>query len=452
MKNRKGRNMKKRFIAVITFLAIVLSLGACQHQLSEEETILLSHTSDISGIVIPEGVKVVGLGESTHGTKEYHTMRKEVFQHLMETYGCRTFILEAAYGSCLKINDYILGKSDSTKAGDVLKYLEFWIYHTDEFEDLLQWMHDYNQQVPEDLKIHFYGMDMQESVNASDYLLTYLGKVSPAEADKYEKRISELEKYIAPDRTMSEENMQEIRHALELIAADMEKNKEEYVLNTGSYEYELALECVEVLEEYLTLLPMMGVNNQVNDEEINKQYSILRDQYMTDRVERIREMDRADMVFVTAHNMHMAREVLTNTDASRGQMMGQLLSERWGDAYYAIGTAFCEGDFTAIHYPKGGYNRFRIKETNPFVQLFAELPGISWYINLSDLAKEPILSEYLTQRELIHDIGSMYSPELETGEEVTEVLTPSHPIVFSDSWDAMLIFKKTHATLIRKVY
>lgn len=443
--------MKKRLLAVLLLLGIVMALCACQRELNEEESALLSGTTDISGIVIPEGVKVVGLGESTHGTREYHAMRRDVFQHLLETYGCHTFILEAAYGSCLKINEYILGKTDTTKAKDVLKYLEFWIYHTDEFETLLQWMHDYNQQAPEEEKIHFYGTDMQESVNTRDYLLAYMSRVSPSEAAVYEEQLSFLAEPVDPDIGIKEEDTALTLLALEQIADDMEAYKEKYIQATGRYEYELALECVSALKEHTTLLPMMLANNSL-DEETNKQYSILRDQYMTNRVERIREMDRADMVFVTAHNMHMAREVLTNVDSSRGEMMGQLLSEQWGDAYFAIGTAFCEGSFTAIGYPDRNFRRFSVKETNSFICLFENLPGNSWYVDLSHLAKEPLLSGYLAQKELVLDVGSMYSRELDTGDDVPEVLSPRHPIVFQNAWDGMLVFKKTQATLIQQVH
>lgn len=443
--------MKKHLIAIILLLAITLSLCGCQRELNEEETDLLSYTADVSGIVLPEGVKVVGLGESTHGTKEYHAMRRDVFQHLMETYGCRTFILEAAYGSCLKINDYILGKTDTTKAKDVLKYLEFWIYHTDEFEALLQWMHDYNQQAPVDKKIHFYGTDMQESANARDYLLAYIGAVFPEQAERYRKALVLLEGPVSFDKEITEVETNPVLQTLEQLAVDMEKSKEEYVRAAGLYEYELARECVVALEEYTALLPMMSANNSL-DEETNKQYSILRDQYMTSRVERIRELDRADMVFVTAHNMHMAREVLTNIDSSRGQMMGQMLAEQWGDAYFAIGTAFCGGSFMALAYPNGTYSRFSVEETNPFIRLFADLPGDSWYVDLSRLAEEPLLSAYLTQKELVLDIGSLYSRELDSGEDVPEVLRPRHPIIFKNAWDAMLVFKKTQATVIRQIH
>jgi erythromycin esterase len=38
-----------------------------------------------------ENVRIVGLGESTHGTHEFSTMRHRVFQYLVEYHGFDTF-------------------------------------------------------------------------------------------------------------------------------------------------------------------------------------------------------------------------------------------------------------------------------------------------------------------------------------------------------------------------
>ena len=43
--------------------------------------------TDIHTLTIPEQVQVVGLGEASHGTKEYQQLKAEIFQILVENYG-----------------------------------------------------------------------------------------------------------------------------------------------------------------------------------------------------------------------------------------------------------------------------------------------------------------------------------------------------------------------------
>lgn len=50
--------------------------------------------TNLDTIAIPEQVQVVGLGEASHGVKEYQELKAEVFRTLVENNGCRTFIIE----------------------------------------------------------------------------------------------------------------------------------------------------------------------------------------------------------------------------------------------------------------------------------------------------------------------------------------------------------------------
>lgn len=52
--------------------------------------------------------ELVGLGEATHGTKEFQNMRTRIISYLVENLGFRTIVLEESYSHCLRINSYIL--------------------------------------------------------------------------------------------------------------------------------------------------------------------------------------------------------------------------------------------------------------------------------------------------------------------------------------------------------
>lgn len=114
----------------------------------------------VSDVVIPENVKIVALGEATYGNKEFQELKLEVFKKLIEEYNCKTFALEADYGGCLIVNEYIHGAEGITE-DDVVKALAFHIYQTEEMRELIRYMEDYNKKAePEDMS-SFYGFDMQ---------------------------------------------------------------------------------------------------------------------------------------------------------------------------------------------------------------------------------------------------------------------------------------------------
>lgn len=57
--------------------------------------------------------KVVGLGESTHGTREFSQVKHRLLKFLVREMGFNAYPLEASYAACQPINDYVLyGKGD----------------------------------------------------------------------------------------------------------------------------------------------------------------------------------------------------------------------------------------------------------------------------------------------------------------------------------------------------
>ncbi|MCQ5129704.1 erythromycin esterase family protein [Butyricicoccus faecihominis] len=436
--------MKKRLIALLCLAGILLT--ACDSESSEEQTALLSYTSAIGGVRIPEGVQVVSLGESSHGTKEYHTMRKDVFAYLMEQYGCHTFILEAAFGACLTVNDYILGKADIT-AGEALQELGFWVYQTAEFEQLLEWMHDYNQTAPEQEKIRFYGVDMQEGDSTRKRLLTYLRSVAPEQAAAYERLLKPLrgQGYDYTEAELQAERLEPIVRAIDQLAEEMDLQREPYTAISGAYDFMIARECVNALREYVQSLQLL--QEYAGDEmKLLVASCEQRDAFMAGRVETIRQIDGAQLVFLTAHNMHVARRVQQTEGIPQVGTMGSYLSDRLGDAYFAIGTAFCKGTLTAVHYEQNVIRTFSVKEKHPFIRLFEGLPGDSWYIDIARAKADARLAPYLEKPYSFLDIGAVYSKALDSDKNQSNSMYPRHPAVLADSWDGMLIFQRTHPT------
>lgn len=101
--------------------------------------------------------KIIGAGESTHGTAEFTETRLSLFKHLVENQGYTIFFLEADFSACQRVNRYIQGEEDSVQ--QALSEIRLWPWLTHEMIALIEWCKEYNVTHPHALS--FVGCDMQ---------------------------------------------------------------------------------------------------------------------------------------------------------------------------------------------------------------------------------------------------------------------------------------------------
>ena len=112
--------------------------------------------------------KVIGMGEATHGTKEFFTMKAKMFKFLATHCGFKVFSIEAPYGGTLKVNDYVLnGKGTVLSA---MRKMQFWTWYTEEVKELIEWMRNYNKDKPDNEKLMFLGFDTGSLITISKSL------------------------------------------------------------------------------------------------------------------------------------------------------------------------------------------------------------------------------------------------------------------------------------------
>ncbi len=103
--------------------------------------------------------RVAGLGEATHGTREFFQFKHRMVEFLVREMNFSVFAIEANYAGCLKINDYVTGGKVSRV--EALQNLGFDVLKTEEVAALVDWLRAYNQTAPPERKVRFYGFDMQ---------------------------------------------------------------------------------------------------------------------------------------------------------------------------------------------------------------------------------------------------------------------------------------------------
>ena len=100
--------------------------------------------------------KIIGLGESTHGTHEFFSFKSRLFRQLVTNHGFNTLLFEDSQEACRSINDYISGKNISLAS--VCNQL-YPVWQTEELKQLLVWLKNHRSLA----RVAFIGFDIDQA-------------------------------------------------------------------------------------------------------------------------------------------------------------------------------------------------------------------------------------------------------------------------------------------------
>ena len=106
--------------------------------------------------------RIVLLGESTHGTREFYEWRTALTKRLIREKGFSIVGLEGDWVDTYKVNRFVQGfPADSMQTVRVLQQYDrwpAWMWGNHEFAGLVRWINQYNQNTP--VKAGIYGLDV----------------------------------------------------------------------------------------------------------------------------------------------------------------------------------------------------------------------------------------------------------------------------------------------------
>jgi erythromycin esterase len=134
-----------------------------------------------------QDVRLIALGEATHGTREFFQCKHRLLEFLVREMRCRLFAIESSYARCQAINEYVL--HGTGHRDEVLAEQGFWCWDTQEVAHMIDWMRAYNQTVEASDKVQFLGFDCQLNEKAGKMIVNLLKEGDP---DYYETSLSLL--------------------------------------------------------------------------------------------------------------------------------------------------------------------------------------------------------------------------------------------------------------------
>ena len=408
MKNRR-KNRIGGLLAVVILVSLLAGCGKASPDMALVQ-------ADMGTITVPEGVQVVGLGEASHGVKEYQQMKEEVFQALVQNNGCRTFVIEGDFGSALKVDAYIHGGEGTPKEAAAL--IGFRIYRTKEMEHLLQWMRSYNETASQGEDLHFYGMDMQWADNGKDYLFRILEQVVPQVSAEYEEKFAFLndeDMYeISGDAfvqgmTEAEELIKEVDEAQSLIEEAF-----------GPETFAFARECA------YSLYACCDIRKSDNT------YNKIRDSYMAEKVKWFIEHGDGSVIFINGHNGHIGK---VNVNPWY-DCLGKLLAEDLGDKYFAIGT---DAEITEFNsQTEDDFKELKVENRNVLNALAEDLEGKRYYVDFAAVAGSDGWSEIIAKEQRVTTLN-VSAVTLLKAFYTTKIIP-------NETFDGMIIFEEVSPT------
>ncbi len=352
-------------------------------------------------------VKVVGLGGTTHGTREFFQMKHRLLEFLVTEMDFDTFAIEASYAACQPINEYVLYTKGDRAA--VLTGQWYVVWDTEEFSELLDWMRAYNQGVPDEKKVKFQGLDITRNSIGMQAVLDYLVKVDPdrlsaAEA-LFQRLGSEETKWPGPSDEASKKTLVQLLPPLQELIDHLAANQDSFVRGSSLNEFDQALQYTRVMKQFILV--------NAADLLLPAQAKHTRSTGMAENFIQLAGKARSDAkLIIWAHNYH----IRLADDPAIKTNMGSILRGKYGSAYFGFGFEFNQGAFyTRTATPEGLLADLKEVTLPP-----ARADSLPWFLsrihqpvfilNLRAPADNPMIEQWLETPRPIHNVNWAYNP------------------------------------------
>ncbi|WP_052868544.1 erythromycin esterase family protein [Streptomyces niger] len=287
--------------------------------------------------------KVVGLGEATHSSHEFFTMKHRVLRYLVEQKGFRAFALETSWSTGRRLDTYVrTGEGDPRRImQDEFQDTYAW-WNTKEYLALVKWMRAYNVQHPDD-PVRFLGDDFAYAgPELYDAVLRYVARHRPALLP----RMTALYRGLRPtttagtymkdylNRPLAERRAMASRTASALTLLAAQPVPEGATENSRAWAVQNARAIAQTARGYAF---------DFDDKDDLRASMGYRDRLMADNVAWW-QARTGQKVLLSAHNAHVSYRT---SDPRYPRMQGADLRELLGDDYVSVGASFGDGSFNA---------------------------------------------------------------------------------------------------------
>ncbi len=381
-------------------------------------------------------LRVILLGEASHGTTEFYQARAAITRHLIANHGFTIVAVEADWPDAATVDRYVRHRPTREEAETPFQRFPTWMWRNTDIQALLHWMRAHNADVDLADRAGFYGLDMYNMAGSIDTVLAYLDTVDPEAAALARERYGCLSHWQDDPATYGRAALSRGYAACEQAVIDQCRallgKRLHYAANDGDAFLDAAQSArlVASAERYYRVMYYGGA------ESWN-----LRDTHMFDTLRHLLDAREPDAkAVVWAHNSHIGDARATDMGMTRDELnIGQLCREHWGDDVALVGFGTHTGTVAAATDWDGD---MEVKRVNPsrsdsYERLCHDSGKSRFLLDLTPGRHDP-LRRCLAEPRLERFIGVIYRPDTERWSHYSEAVLP-------DQFDAFVWFDETNA-------
>lgn len=341
-------------VVIILFLSFILS--NCSKEINSStpgSTVQINFPSnplqsaaDLDLIINQIGdARIVLLGEASHGTAEYYTWRAALSKRLIQEKSFDMIAVEGEWADSYRVNQFVKGSpKDSLQAVSLLRQYDrwpTWMWGNYEVASLITWMNNYNQSVPVNNKVGFFGLDVYCLWESMQELMPYIQR-----NDSLTRIAQKVRQCFQP---YSADPMQ-YASAVANSSADCREETERLWLSVMSYTGQrTAPDEPGFAMQQNALVALNGERYYSASVSSYPGSWNVRDNHMTQTIRRLLEHHGDDSkIIVWEHNTHVGDARYTDMEAGGMVNVGQLVREQFGqNNVYIVGFGSYQGTVIA---------------------------------------------------------------------------------------------------------
>lgn len=280
----------------------------------------IADRSDLAPLgTLASTASIVALGDSTHATREFFTIKLRVLEMLVRDHGFDVLSLEMPFPIAERINVWASGGDGNIRAllDELDERLNYFFWNSEELLAVLEWVRAYNLTRGPAPPIEIAGADIYDQDGAVTGVLEYLATVDPPAAARAQ---FEYECVVARDRSDA------CRSRAATVRATLTAQRDSWIPLTGVRRFDDAVHYAGVVLQYFD-------GQRYEDRDRNMAANLL---WI------LEHRGTAGKVVHWGHQEHIGR---IESSFVRGPSMGTLVGQHLGIGYVAVGTLTGSGSF-----------------------------------------------------------------------------------------------------------
>jgi protein-L-isoaspartate(D-aspartate) O-methyltransferase len=365
--------------------------------------------------------RVVLIGEASHGTSEFYSVRARITQRLIDRLGFNIVAAEADWPDAARIDHYVRHRAVPPSEWTAFARFPTWMWRNEETRNFIDWLHVRNLALSVDQRAAFYGLDLYSLHTSANAVISYLETVDLDLAEVARQRYGCLSPWEADPAAYGRAALTGAYHGcaqgVARMLTELLQKRQSYVLKDGErfFDAQQNARLVANAEQYYRVM-YYGSRASWN----------LRDSHMFETLKKSLEFHGPESkAVVWAHNSHIGDAAATEMSRRGEHNIGQLCREHFGTSSYSIGFGTDHGTVAAASRWDGPMQLMNVTPAHPqsYERLFhmTTCPGL--ILPLRVRSHDDLHAKLIRPR-LERAIGVIYRPDSELASHYFEAVLP----------------------------